>query len=104
MLIERGLGAYHPKILLLISDKNKHKRLEFCNLTRRWTGGAFFSEMKVGYAQKLFTCASFDISPRRNFLKNIPLNGQSSKGGKKFLVWAAIFFDELEQLYFIEDK
>jgi hypothetical protein len=57
MLNEEGLGTYRPIIILLTNDKNNQKRVELCNVKKRWTGKRLFSQMKFGYVQKRFLCA-----------------------------------------------
>jgi hypothetical protein len=37
MLNEEGLRAYKSKFIPLVSEMNKLKRMEFCQMTSRWT-------------------------------------------------------------------
>ncbi len=106
MLNDEGLGAYKPKVIPLVSEPNKEKRLEFSRMTSRWTK----KWERILFTDESWLCAEpYGLRYVRRFAgeelsEEYCIKKTKFNGNKKILVWAAISFDGPEELYFLEEN
>ncbi len=99
LLNEEGLNAYIPTIILLISETNKEKRLYFGQKTKFWNKKwkrVFFTDESM-MCTEAFHLRYVSRHYGELISEEYSVEKAMFNGGKRVLIWAAIFYYGPEQ-------